>query len=1634
MEVVAATPGGAPFHDHDVREWSRIDSITGALERARLETDHWSANTINSSHKYGKVVDSRARTDADGALHQSARRQLEVFSSEIPGGRLQVIKTHTVSSSKWSSSGSSKDFENLQLSINPLDLSSQKSKASVGRTAVRRPPTRQRTKEPLQPSSDLTDHLRNAHITAATNLHRVSRLCHQIHESAVRQAFGRRSPRPTISDRESGDGGVEIYEIESVSSENNNSNSNTVNGHTNLVRTKSSSSDDISLIPEKDTNGNKSIEDLEDLEQLQTWRRTSKIRRSLQFPKQASKPSSPKPVDLPESLGNVRKIREELEKGRRLNTALRNNSVDLDALDQILQSISSSSSDKASEDLDLELSKKQKRNSFVTVESIQEIKGRLRKTSSPTNDIYKVNGKDDDPDDGIVTEETSPIKENEMPLVENSRVRSYVYGMEALLNKKPGIGTGSLESRVKLIPTNKNEDWYNRRKSYGFEKVHNHNDSQSSISLKNKNFVESSTDSGICRSTEIVVPVKKNGFKENEFSSDEQNDLEQKYNEYDNNSKHQLGQVKRIASSFNQEDSSPTNKNENWKKSHFDWSNSPTELKSTTITIPISKNNNIVDLSWNDTDREQLKDIKRHSIAVDESKYVTRNNNNNSFRRISLALNDQVRPDDDDNNMRKTKKVEFCKTEVHFAAESGKVNIVATDEKPPPTQNFRRRRRNSGSTMEDFNKNGLPLLHFGDTTFEKPLFSNSEDSPTDSLYENLQSRISTNYGLVTVNSNNAITTDISEEDKKELTESEIKGILKNKPNKPKPYHLGETVPFGENMSDEDSKWGVRLRHIEKPEVPIWKSTVTVHNYNFVNQEKENEPEFQKLLKNLRPTRQTDYTSDSEMKYFDGHNITNINNSINGRAPSWPSPEKLEPSKEVKGMEIKGYSTKICLREGEAMVVESDGYEREKPSIRPRIENLRKDSKHLLNKSLVVRIGKEDSALNHTLCSKMSTTEDRNNTTTTTKITIDLSPSPPTVVEKPFSYTKYQRSQPSSFKSTSLILNTINNNGNNFKTAEKQDSIPKELEALKKLYEDVQSDSDADKEVQYLLSRATTDSSLENDNSSVLSGSWSKMKTYRNINSIKEATTTRLGAKIEKDSLERLRQPEVMPQTTKTQEISRKQSTVNIIRSHLSPNPVRRTPISRPDLRPSEQLSSPSIVNKNKSVEVTKMTEKRSIENSNSNLENRKVYPKPADGIVLRTPKKSEMTYFGVNVSPKPVKKVSQAVIRKENRLLEKPDLIQHHKKSPSPIRKPYKSPSPIRKVHKSPSPVRRNQKSPSPTRNGRKSPTKNVSEPIYENIKNKYGREFDSSILEELTKAADQILQAVNGYTDEEVHNRLSSDDEDNSHKNRLETILETKSMHQKSSTTRQKVSNVKTKLNPTSPTSSIESLNRKKGTSEPKTKPCYEKHRRRTERVEKTEKIEKVEQTSTKAANTRARRLQRASSREALLRSNGSSSEDLPTKIEPPRKPRLIKKTKTTQLSMSNGIEMKKHPNTNVGRRKEDSGSKNGEERILNSLPEIRHKTAISTIRSTSEKTARDRLKHKTEDVKRKTPQKRETVKSVTPSSRSEREKSSKQSPSLHKETVTHRISTAYVPVCRNRSRNMHARQQDTDCPCLCS
>lgn len=164
-----------------------------------------------------------------------------------------------------------------------------------------------------------------------------------------------------------------------------------------------------------------------------------------------------------------------------------------------------------------------------------------------------------------------------------------------------------------------------------------------------------------------------------------------------------------------------------------------------------------------------------------------------------------------------------------------------------------------------------------------------------------------------------------------------------------------------------------------------------------------------------------------------------------------------------------------------------------------------DSEKILNKGLVVRIGRNDCSSKHTVCSK--TTSKDSNTTTTTKITIDLSPSPtnnsipPILVPQP---NNNQRSH--SFKSTSLVLDCLKANHIN---------IPQQLEALKKLYEDVQSDSDADKEVQVLMGRMDREESRD-DNTSEISGSWSKMKANRLLNELKLPSNSKIAdAKIEK---------------------------------------------------------------------------------------------------------------------------------------------------------------------------------------------------------------------------------------------------------------------------------------------------------------------------------------------------------------------------------------------------------------------------------------------------------------------------------------------------------------------------------------
>lgn len=196
---------------------------------------------------------------------------------------------------------------------------------------------------------------------------------------------------------------------------------------------------------------------------------------------------------------------------------------------------------------------------------------------------------------------------------------------------------------------------------------------------------------------------------------------------------------------------------------------------------------------------------------------------------------------------------------------------------------------------------------------------------------------------------------------------------------------------------------------------------------------------------------------------------------------------------------------------------------------------------VINKALVVRFGKKTETNNNNeyltkyIENTKPTPVNTNSSHKTTKIdsTTPLRKSP--IV---FNNIKLPRATLHSLKSTSLIMNTIQQSKQqqqetiattvvpNYQKSQTSDSIssesyhsissttttddfiiPKQLEALKKLYEDAGELSDdserADEEVRSYMSADTEDndkvvpvlsaSPLQDDTSSVLSGSWSKMR-------------------------------------------------------------------------------------------------------------------------------------------------------------------------------------------------------------------------------------------------------------------------------------------------------------------------------------------------------------------------------------------------------------------------------------------------------------------------------------------------------------------------------------------------------------
>lgn len=108
-----------------------------------------------------------------------------------------------------------------------------------------------------------------------------------------------------------------------------------------------------------------------------------------------------------------------------------------------------------------------KKPSFVTVESLKKTKNNLRHLNENKNEGEDKDDIGDKNDDGIETD-TKPIGDSR-----------------------------SLDYRSTTLA--RNEEWYNRRKSYGFEKVTSDHNSKYSTE---PSAMDSSTDSGICRSTE----------------------------------------------------------------------------------------------------------------------------------------------------------------------------------------------------------------------------------------------------------------------------------------------------------------------------------------------------------------------------------------------------------------------------------------------------------------------------------------------------------------------------------------------------------------------------------------------------------------------------------------------------------------------------------------------------------------------------------------------------------------------------------------------------------------------------------------------------------------------------------------------------------------------------------------------------------------------------------------------------------------------------------------------------------------------------------------------------------------------------------------------------------------------------
>lgn len=747
----------------------------------------------------------------------------------------------------------------LQLSLHPLDLSSEKTKASVGRSiGWRRPPTRVAR---VQGAERSAVHQQDAASSGGLSEERVEI---QVQDEKAPQAnddIEENESAPIISFPSDDDSTEKATSIISSSSQ------RTSSRHSIVESRKSCSSENLVKL-----GAGGDVTAAEEGPGAGLWARSSVLRRSLQYTR---------PPDFPTGT-SVRRMREEIEargvgvKG--VASAPQQTPSPQQPKEMTIDKVKRLVSDSIAT----------QNHSFVTVKSLKEVRGRLRSKASPEDVVPvtdAVNGEDSG--DVILSEDhvlrrakdPAPLAPSPAP-----RVQSYMFGMDAKAQHSAAVDSTST-NKTPLLNGLRSEEWYRRRKSYGFEL--DLPQSEDVMSLK-ENKEDSRSDSGSTFRSSVFLPVLKHldGMSRMRPAS-----LYDSQDSQDDNKEATMGfTFQRVGEEMTAKttvvslvDSGRTTdmdrrrdvlrrraEREITKQAAKQGAGPRRLTEPVSVSIPVVSDDSFTVRSddhaegrgaeptllingFHHSDGEssatKTSDLKRHSIALVEGRNTeeedTKTDATQKMSHADHVSQAYLSDSTEDSSQSRKKRVEFSKTEVHFAAEPGRFNLVSTDDKPPPTNIVRGRRRKLLAEQR-FNKSGLPEVRFGDSPFEQKVLTVEGGT-----HENTdEPKISTG-AVITVTMEGKLSPEV------QLSNERIQPFV-------------PTKTLENNGEGEKSRGIIRCMINGEQDinshcgVPMWRSTVTLKNNSFtsptviVNQEKSGgEAEFQKLLKSLRPTGRRD---------------------------------------------------------------------------------------------------------------------------------------------------------------------------------------------------------------------------------------------------------------------------------------------------------------------------------------------------------------------------------------------------------------------------------------------------------------------------------------------------------------------------------------------------------------------------------------------------------------------------------------------------------------------------------------------------------------------------------------------------------------------------------------------------------